>query len=68
MRAISRPEALTPYLAKELGADGIVVSTVAPGAVASDFRGRMVRDNPEVKKRHRHGDVGYRKRKQTERK
>jgi NAD(P)-dependent dehydrogenase (short-subunit alcohol dehydrogenase family) len=44
-------EVLTPYLAKELGPRGIVVNTVAPGAIATDFSGGMVRDNPEVNKR-----------------
>jgi NAD(P)-dependent dehydrogenase (short-subunit alcohol dehydrogenase family) len=42
-------EVLTRYLAKELG--GIAVNTVAPGAIATDFNGGMVRDNPEVNKR-----------------
>jgi NAD(P)-dependent dehydrogenase (short-subunit alcohol dehydrogenase family) len=44
-------EVLTRYLAKELGARGITVNTVAPGAIATDFGGGMVRDNPEVNKR-----------------
>src|SRR5271167_29538 len=44
-------EVLTRYLAKELGARGIAVNTVAPGAIATDFSGGMVRDNPEVHKR-----------------
>jgi NAD(P)-dependent dehydrogenase (short-subunit alcohol dehydrogenase family) len=44
-------EVLTRYLAKELGARGIVVNTVAPGAIATDFSGGMVRDNPELNKR-----------------
>jgi NAD(P)-dependent dehydrogenase (short-subunit alcohol dehydrogenase family) len=43
-------EVLTRYLAKELGARGIAVNTVAPGATATDFSGGMVRDNPEVNK------------------
>jgi len=43
-------EVLTRYLAKELGARGITVNTVAPGAIATDFSGGMVRDNPEVNK------------------
>jgi NAD(P)-dependent dehydrogenase (short-subunit alcohol dehydrogenase family) len=44
-------EVLTRYLAKELGTRGIAVNTVAPGAIATDFSGGMVRDNPEVNKR-----------------
>src|SRR5271163_3585427 len=44
-------EVLTRYLAKELGARRIAVNTVAPGAIAADFSGGMVRDNPEVNKR-----------------
>jgi NAD(P)-dependent dehydrogenase (short-subunit alcohol dehydrogenase family) len=41
-------EVLTRYLAKELGARGIAVNTVAPGAIATDFGGGAVRDNPDV--------------------
>ena len=44
-------EVLTRYLAKELGARGIAVNSVAPGAIATDFSGGMVRDIPEVNKR-----------------
>src|SRR5208283_490158 len=33
------------------GGRGIAVNTVAPGAIATDFSGGMVRDNPEVNKR-----------------
>jgi NAD(P)-dependent dehydrogenase (short-subunit alcohol dehydrogenase family) len=44
-------EVLTRYMAKELGARGIAVNTVAPGAVATDFSGGMVRDTPELAKR-----------------
>ena len=44
-------EVLTRYLAKELGTRGIAVNTVAPGAIATDFSGGMVRDNPEINKR-----------------
>jgi NAD(P)-dependent dehydrogenase (short-subunit alcohol dehydrogenase family) len=41
-------EVLTRYLAKELGPRRIAVNTVAPGAIATDFSGGMVRDNPEI--------------------
>jgi NAD(P)-dependent dehydrogenase (short-subunit alcohol dehydrogenase family) len=41
-------ETLTRYQAKELGARGIAVNVVAPGAIATDFSGGMVRDNPQV--------------------
>ena len=43
-------EVLTRYLAKELGPRRIAVNTVAPGAIATDFSGGMVRDNPSVNK------------------
>jgi len=43
-------EVLTRYLAKELGPRRIAVNTVAPGAIATDFSGGMVRDNPDVNK------------------
>jgi NAD(P)-dependent dehydrogenase (short-subunit alcohol dehydrogenase family) len=43
-------EVLTRYLAKELGGRGIAVNTVAPGAIATDFGGGMVRDNPAANK------------------
>src|ERR1700735_4131020 len=43
-------EVLTRYLAKELGPRRIAVNVVAPGAVATDFSGGMVRDNPQVNK------------------
>ncbi|MGC6370436.1 SDR family NAD(P)-dependent oxidoreductase [Pseudomonas sp. K2I15] len=41
-------EVLTRYQAKELGARGITVNTLAPGAIATDFSGGAVRDNPAV--------------------
>ena len=44
-------EVLTRYMAKELGPRRITVNTVAPGAIATDFSGGMVRDNPEINKR-----------------
>ena len=44
-------EALTKYMALELGPRRIAVNVVAPGAVATDFSGGMVRDNPEVNAR-----------------
>ncbi len=41
-------EVLTRYLAKELGARGIAVNVVAPGAIETDFGGGTVRDNAQV--------------------
>jgi len=41
-------EVMTRYFARELGERGIAVNTVAPGAIATDFSGGRVRDNPEV--------------------
>jgi NAD(P)-dependent dehydrogenase (short-subunit alcohol dehydrogenase family) len=38
-------------MANELGARGIAVNTVAPGAIETDFSGGMVRDNPEINRR-----------------
>lgn len=43
-------EALTRYMAVELSPRRIAVNVVAPGAVATDFSGGIVRDNPEVNK------------------
>jgi NAD(P)-dependent dehydrogenase (short-subunit alcohol dehydrogenase family) len=41
-------EVLTRYQAKELGARGITVNVVAPGAIETDFGGGLVRDNAQV--------------------
>lgn len=41
-------ETLTRYQAKFLGARGIRVNTVAPGAIETDFGGGAVRDNKEM--------------------
>jgi NAD(P)-dependent dehydrogenase (short-subunit alcohol dehydrogenase family) len=38
-------EVLTRYMAKELGARGIRVNVIAPGAIETDFGGGAVRDN-----------------------
>ena len=43
-------ETMTKYMALELGERGIAVNCVAPGAVATDFSGGVVRDNPDVAK------------------
>ncbi|HKD82574.1 MAG TPA: SDR family oxidoreductase [Candidatus Angelobacter sp.] len=44
-------EVLTRYLAKELGPRQITVNAIAPGAIATDFSGGLVRDNPEINQR-----------------
>lgn len=41
-------EVLTRYLARELGARGISVNTIAPGAIETDFAGGGVRDNAQA--------------------
>ncbi len=41
-------EVLTRYLAKELGARGISVNVLAPGAIETDFGGGAVRDNAQL--------------------
>jgi len=43
-------EALTRYMAVELGPRRISANVVAPGAIATDFSGGIVRDNPQVNK------------------
>jgi len=44
----SAVEAMTRYMAFELGPRRIAVNVVAPGAIATDFSGGVVRDNPDV--------------------
>ena len=41
-------EVLTKYLAKEMGARGISVNVLAPGAIETDFGGGRVRDDKEI--------------------
>ncbi|WP_276643451.1 SDR family NAD(P)-dependent oxidoreductase [Siccibacter turicensis] len=41
-------EVLTRYQAKELGARGISVNIIAPGAIETDFGGGVVRDNTQI--------------------
>lgn len=41
-------EVLTRYQAKELGARGIAVNIIAPGAIETDFGGGAVRDNADL--------------------
>ena len=44
-------EVLSRHLALELGLRRIAVNVIAPGPVATDFSGGIVRDNPAVNKR-----------------
>ena len=41
-------ETLSRYMAKELGARGIAVNVLAPGAINTDFGGGYLRANPEL--------------------
>jgi len=41
-------EVMTRYMAKEFAPKGIRVNTIAPGAIATDFRGGAVRDSEQV--------------------
>jgi NAD(P)-dependent dehydrogenase (short-subunit alcohol dehydrogenase family) len=41
-------ESLTRYMAQELGPRGITANVIAPGPVATDFSGGMIRDTPQV--------------------
>jgi NAD(P)-dependent dehydrogenase (short-subunit alcohol dehydrogenase family) len=41
-------EVMTRYMAKEFGARGIAVNTIAPGAIETDFSGGVVRDNAQL--------------------
>ena len=41
-------EVLTHYMAAELGSRGITTNVIAPGPIATDFGGGMVRDNVTV--------------------
>jgi NAD(P)-dependent dehydrogenase (short-subunit alcohol dehydrogenase family) len=43
-------ETLSKYMAVELGARGIAVNVVAPGAIETDFGGGVVRDNEQMNK------------------
>ena len=41
-------EVFTRYLARELGPRGITANVIAPGAIATDFGGGILRDDPDV--------------------
>ncbi len=43
-------DVLSRHMATELGPRRITVNVIAPGAVATDFSGGIVRDNPEMNK------------------
>jgi NAD(P)-dependent dehydrogenase (short-subunit alcohol dehydrogenase family) len=43
-------ETFTRYAAKELAGRKITANVIAPGAIATDFSGGRVRDNPEINK------------------
>jgi len=43
-------ETLSRYMAVDLAPRRIAVNVVAPGAIATDFSGGMVRDNPQINK------------------
>ncbi len=42
-------EVFTKYIAKEIGARGITVNVVAPGAIETDFNNAAIRNNPQAK-------------------
>jgi NAD(P)-dependent dehydrogenase (short-subunit alcohol dehydrogenase family) len=47
--AKSAIETFTRYLAKEVGARGITVNVLAPGAIETDFNNATIRSNPQIK-------------------